>query len=327
MGAPGVISAAIIGLGNVAWKYDEASPDSPFALSQGGAMLRNGGVRLLGGCSPDAGDREAFQGWSRGLRAFAEPGAMLEELRPEMVGICSPNGEHFRHAVLCLEAGVRALWLEKPPTLAVRDLDFLITLARERGSTVCVNYPRRYNPVYHRLKDIFRQEEMGRCRLVNLLYSPGLARNGIHFLDQLFFLSGADDYELLWVEAARGGQSPGFCLRLSTGHLVQAAGADLPYHTNDISVVCERGMVSVLRGGAAVRVEECGPNPRFPGFFNLRSADGERFFGSVQSGGGMEKALADLLAAIGEGRQPASNLVTSRPAQRLLEEILERAGE
>lgn len=317
-----MIRAALIGLGNIAWKYDARLPDDAFALSQGKALRRHPDTELVGGCSPSSEDREAFTRSSR-LPAFVSAEAMLEALHPELVGICSPTELHFDHACLCLEAGVRLLWLEKPPTATPDELDALIALAEQKQATVCVNYFRRYLSVYRNLRVVIREEVLGPCHLLRLLYSPGLARNGVHLLDQIFFLTGGDAYELLWVERGRP-EHPCFSLRLSTGQTVQADSADLAYHTNDISAVCAKGVASVLRGGKRAVVERRVENALFHGFYDLEDA-GEEILGIASLEGYMDNSLADMVAAFAAGRRPHSDLHSARLTQRLLRDILEAA--
>ena len=283
-------------------------------------MCAHSDVILAGGCSPNAADRAGFTQWSGGLPAFASPGEMLQALRPELVGICSPTGFHFAHAKLCLESGVRLLWLEKPPTATVAELLELTALAEHKQATVCVNYFRRYLPVYQRLRNALRTELFGPCRLLRILYSPDLARNGVHLLDQLFFVTGAESYELLWVEQGNP-DNPSFVLRLSTGQLVQATGGDLPYHSNDISAVCAEGVLSVLSGGKRAMVERRIENALFPGFYDLQDSD-HAVLGDASLEKYMENALTDLLAASRAHAAPQSDLHSARYAQALLEEIL-----
>jgi predicted dehydrogenase len=315
-----VITAALIGLGNIAWKYDARNQNAGFALSQGGAMRAHPDIVLAGGCSPDATDRAGFTQWSEGSPAFAAPDEMLQALRPELVGICSPTELHFSHAKLCLESGVRLLWLEKPPATTAAELLELTALAAHKQATVCVNYFRRYLPVYQRLRDALRTELFGPCRLLRILYSPGLVRSGAQLLDQLFFLTGAEGYELLWVEQGTS-DNPSFVLRLSTGQLVQAAGSDLAYHSNDLSAVCPGGVLSVLRGGKRVMVECRIENALFPGFYDLQDSD-HAVLGDASLEGYMENALTDLLAASRAHAAPQSDLRSARYAQALLEDIL-----
>ncbi|MDR1045621.1 MAG: Gfo/Idh/MocA family oxidoreductase [Candidatus Adiutrix sp.] len=319
-----VYRAALIGLGRVAWKYDAARGQSETVLSQAGAMLKNPAVELLGGCSPLKADRDGFVAWAPGLKVYERAEEMLAGLRPDLVGICSPTGGHFRQARLCLEAGVRALWLEKPPTESPAELEELISLAGDKQAVVGVNYTRRYLPGYARLRELLAGRAYGPCRLIRLLYSPGLARNGVHLLDQLFYLTGAGGYELLWSEAGAG-PSPCFVLRLSTGHLVQGAGGDWPYHSNDLELVCDNGLLAIIRGGKTGRAEKMAENDLFPGFYDLRD-DQEAPLGRLGLEGYMEAALDDIVACLARGGRPRSNLETARLSQRLLNDILTGAG-
>ena len=320
-----MINAALIGLGNIAWKYDAHKQASSFALSQAGAFLRQSGVKLLGGCSPDKDDCTAFSAWSGGLPVFSDTFEMLKVLQPELVGICSPTDLHFDHVRLCLDAGVRLVWLEKPATGTLEQLKTLIRLSQEKHATVCVNFFRRYLPVYQKLHLMIKQKEFGNCQLLRVLYSPGLARNGVHLLDQLFFLTGADEYELLWIERGGDCANPAFILRLSTGQLVEVCGANLSYHTNDISAVCSEGIISILRGGKQARVEQRVENELFPGFFNLAEAE-HKILQTATLDNYMQPALEDLIKSATTGNEPQSSLSTALLTQRLLEQVLHEAA-
>lgn len=319
-----MMRAALIGLGNIAWRYDQNRPSCEFALSQAGAMLRHPEVQLVGGCSPDKSDKEGFSSWSQGLPVFETPETMLHKLQPEFVGICSPTKNHYEHARLCLEAGVRVLWLEKPPTEKLDELQTLITLANTKNATVCVNYFRRYLPSYQRLKQLIQTREYGNCHLLRLLYSPGLARNGVHFLDQLFFVTGATAYEIDWVEQGRDSENPAFTLRLSTGQVVQAFGAQLCYHSNDIDAVCDRGVFSVSHGGKQATAEKAQENSLFPGFYDLTPITPSPF-GEASLERYMDRVLEDLVISAAEGFLPQSNLHSAYCTQALLDDILTRA--
>lgn len=320
-----MIRGALLGLGNIAWKYDANRPESGFALTQAGAMLRHPEVELVGGCSPDAADRRGFSDWSGGLPVFTAPGAMLEQLRPDLVGICSPTQEHFTHVLQCLESGVRVIWLEKPPTSDSGQLEQLLRRAEHCQATVCVNYFRRYLPSYRQLRKLMQDQTYGPCLNIRITYSPGLARNGVHLLDQLFFLTGAHEYKLLWVEKGGDASSPSFALRLPGGQLVLGCGGSAPYHTNDISVQCAEGMLTIARGGKETAVAKCLENELFPGFFDLHPQN-PCPLGSGGLEGYMQASLEDLLLCAMNGEAPQSGLRSALLTQQLLEAILRGAG-
>ncbi len=315
------IPAVIIGLGGIAWKYDASRP-SPFPLTQAAAMRAHGGIALLAGCSPEKLDREGFTAWS-GLPAFVSHEEMLTEVRPQLVGICSPTECHFEHFVKSVLSGARMIWLEKPPAANMRQCLEMERLAQKYGVTVCVNYFRRYLPLYQQFKTRL-QSEMGPLFSLHIQYSPGLMRNGCHLLDLLFFLTDADSYHLLWKDAEQAADSPSFALRLSTGQLALISGGPLEYHSNSISAVCANGILSVLHGGADTLLEQRCPNPSFPGFFTLQNQSPD-FDMQEPLDRYMERSLQDLIKSNQSGQAPLSNLKTARLSLRLMNEVLGNA--
>lgn len=314
-----MIRAALVGLGGIAWKYDANMKQQSFALTQAGAMQEHPDIELVGGCSPDADDREGFVCWAGGVFAVSS----VEELlacKPDLVGICSPTSEHFLHAKACLEAGVRIVWLEKPPTAHIAELQELIALSKSKNAIVCVNYFRRYLPVYQGLRNMVLGGIHGKCTSIRILYSPGLARNGVHLLDQVFFVTGAESYEVLWVEDGEY-EAPGFVVRLNTGQLVHATSAGYSYHSNDISVVCERAIATVAHGGKVSRLEVRQENEMFPGFYDLHDENPD-FLGKATVENYMRNGLDDLVHSAQSGQQPLSNLQTALLSQQLLDDIL-----
>lgn len=313
-----MMRAVLIGLGNIAWRFDDRA-SAVYPASQGGAMLRHPGVRLAGGCSPDAGDRQGFTAWSGGLPAYETLDEMLASLQPDLVGVCSPTPLHFEHVSRCLRAGVRSIWLEKAPAATLAQVDQLIGQAQACRATVCVNYTRRYAENYAQLKAAYKSGRYGACRTVNILYSPGLVRNGVHFLDLLFYLTDAADFRLHAV--MRNGDSPHFMLELDNGVHAVVTGGGLPYHSNTLSLVCEGGILTAANGGARIAIEGKVENPAFPGFYALKDVTACE---AVSDGMGdyMGRALGDLVACSATQTEPRSTLATARVTQRLVDEVL-----
>lgn len=317
------IRAALIGLGGIAWKYDAKMPGRTWPLSQAGAMIRHNLVTIVGGCSPDKDDREAFSAWLGGVSTFAEPLEMLRQLKPDLIGICSPTDCHYAHARLCMENGVRVIWLEKPPTLTLTELHELIKLSGHTGTVVCVDYIRRYMPGCRRMREMICENIYGKCSQFLIRYSPGLVRNGSHLLDMCFFLSGSSGSQVLWA-GGDDSTSPAFAVRLDTGQMVIAGEGSMPYHTNDFSAVCEGGIISMSLGGKVFKAEKRIENSVHPGFYELGGAES---FGLKygEDAAHMTNALDDLLEASRTNRLPVSNLKSSLLSQELLEMIVQRS--
>lgn len=320
--------AAIIGLGNIAWKYDAHLPFGQSALSQAGAIAKNSQMILVGGCDPNPLAREAFSAWS-GCASYETPESMLSAVQIDFVGICSPTPCHYTHAVFCLNANIPMLWLEKPPTASLQELEALVEQATEKNTCVCVNYFRRYLTSYQNLRYCLLNDTFGKCYKIRLLYSPGLARNGVHLLDLVFFLTNATSFDVLFVETKADIENPSFVVRLSTGHLVEGCGLGVNYHTNDVSLLCEKGVISITKGGKVLIEEPAVPDLMYPGFFELGEQEHTHLLqqGLDPLDGCMENALKDIIQAYQQKGFPLSNLHTALLSQTLLDNLLEKAGE
>ncbi len=311
--------AALIGLGNVAFKYDTARPGGAAPLSQAGALLAHPAVALAGGASPEAADRAAFS-QAFGLPAFETPEELLRELAPDIVGICSPTALHYEHASLCLESRIPMVWLEKPACASLPELDALIhTAGQGRSTKLLVNYMRRYEPAHRKLRQIILNGGLGDIISVQVTYSRGLLNNGSHMVDQAFFLLGDGGEAALLAPPTRSSPlNPWFTFRIGAVP-VSVVGMDLPYHANDITITGTRARAAIVHGGMDLRLERLAEHELFPGFFRLVDAPTDGI-GPADLGRTMINALADLIDAHEAGREPVSNLATARQTQHVIEE-------
>ncbi|MFP4053773.1 MAG: Gfo/Idh/MocA family protein, partial [Phycisphaerae bacterium] len=106
------LQAVLVGLGNIAWRFGSDTGGDP--LSHAAAFRQNPHTKLAGGCSPDPDDRAAFAEHFD-LPAEESLEDLLGRAKPDVVSICSPQEHHFAQVMQCLEAGVKRIWLEKPP--------------------------------------------------------------------------------------------------------------------------------------------------------------------------------------------------------------------
>lgn len=315
------LRAALVGLGGVGWGYPPANRAGRATTHLEAYRAR--GLDCVAGCDPDAAAAAKFTA-ATGVRAYAGLAEMLREARPDVVSICSPDALHFEHARAALEAGVRRLWLEKPPAETAAATRELGALAARHGATVAVNFFRRYHPVFERLREAVQGGEFGRARRIRLQYSRGLLSNGIHQLDLLHYLTG--DALAFTVDAARsGGDARHAEALLSSGELLVAVGgAPLDFHVQETEVLCERARLRATQGGAALWIERAEPNPDYPGFSRLGSAAAPALE-EGNPGDRFADALADLLAAHEARAAPRSSLATAQRAMQLYEDIQQRA--
>lgn len=313
--------AALVGLGNIAWRFDQKIDDVSIGLTHASSYMKHDRVEIVGGCSPEQDDRESFEKVYR-VQSFKTIEEMIPAVKPDIVSICTPAEHHHDQVMYCLQHSIPMIWLEKPPTTSLGALDNLI---RENGqpqgrSKILVNYQRRFSESYIWLQSLYKDQTLGACRLIQINYSRGLENNGSHLLDILFFIVGLEcEYRLKWVSDSRSA-SPSFALTFPNGLSVLVAGIDLTYHNIDIMLTFDLGRASVLYGGMVRRIESKVENDLFPGFYRLAEskmvhADN----GEIQCS--MPEALSDLIGAYEDNREPRSSLITARRTQKLMEEI------
>lgn len=319
MSAP--CKAALAGLGNIAWRFDAVPSPDGRPRSHAGAYAAHPATALVAGCDADPDRRREFSA-ATGLPAYADLETLLAAEGPDIVSVCSPTAFHAGHVRACLGAGVPMVWLEKPPAANLGELDALIGLLAHGKSTVLVNYQRRYEPAYRRLREACLGGGPGPLHHLEITYSRGLRVNGVHLLDILFHLLGdPQDFRLAGRDDPADPDHPCFHLVFADGVRASVTGiAGLPYHDIDIAATFEGGRLAVLHGGLALREERRVEHERFPGFYRLRETPP----GLVPQdpGDSFGAALRDLLAAHEAGREPASSLRTARGAQRVLEAVL-----
>jgi predicted dehydrogenase len=313
--------AALVGLGNIAWRFDQQNGDVAIGLTHASSYRQHDRVEIVGGCSPQQDDRESFAKVYN-VPTYKTIEEMLPAVKPDIVSICTPAEHHYDQVMYCLQQSIPMIWLEKPPATSLADLDNLIQKngQLQGRSKILVNFQRRFAESYIRLQSLYRDQTLGACRLIQINYSRGLENNGSHLIDILFFIVGLEsEVRLEWVSDSRS-TSPSYVLTFQNSFSVIVSGAELPYHNIDIILTFDMGRASVLYGGMAQRIESRIENELFPGFFRLAESKTVPI-GSSEIQGSMAGALNDLIGAYEDNREPRSSLVTARRTQKVMEEI------
>lgn len=90
---------------------------------------------------------------------------MLKDPEINMVYIATPPSEHFNQMKMCLEMG-KAVFCEKPFTLAVQEAEEVLRLAEEKNIFVGEAMWTRYMPLYKEVKKLGSQGELGRITAI-----------------------------------------------------------------------------------------------------------------------------------------------------------------
>jgi len=89
-------------------------------------------------------------------KSFTDVGKMLDECRPDIVSVCTPNASHKNHVSQALEAGCHVL-CEKPPAISFADAEEMSRKAKELHRLLFYNFQNRQLKEVEVLKQ-FQQE-------------------------------------------------------------------------------------------------------------------------------------------------------------------------
>jgi len=113
----------------------------------------------------------------------------LDNTRFDIFSICTPTNFHFKLLGKALQNSVPVIICEKPVSTELKELELLANLYANSGSKVLVNYIRRFQPAFQKLKDyIAALHETELLTNVSIRYQRGFINNCSHAFDLLQFL-------------------------------------------------------------------------------------------------------------------------------------------
>lgn len=309
-----MLKAAIIGCGTVAGGY--GSP----ALTHAGAYRLTKGIRLIAGADPDQRALARFKRRWRLPAAYSDYREMLKRERPDLVSLCLPTHLHYQAFRDACEAGVRAIFCEKPLSDDLAEARAMTRLAK--GRAVAVNYFRRWNPGLARLRADLRAGRLGRPVSVVARYTKGIFVNGSHYVDlaRWFWGEPASVQRLRRVE--RPGGDPGVDFRLRFRGGTEALFLHVPdpgYVFLDVDILTDRGRVVIGQRGQTVARSRPELDPDYRAFRRLgKASEAPTDWRACLRG-----AVRDLAACLRNGGRPSC---TAEDGLRAVEICREAAG-
>ena len=192
-----VFRAAVIGLGRMGSTFDDE-------IRQGGQFfmpychaptyVASPHTELVAGADPHAEQGAIFaERW--GLedgQIYADYREMLEAERPDFVSMCTTARHRAAIMIDAINAGVKAIWAEKPFTLSLAEADEVIELGARKGVAVAVNCSRRYNVYFTEARRMVEEGELGELLQITAYTQCNLSSNGSHAIDTMRYLVGGD---------------------------------------------------------------------------------------------------------------------------------------
>jgi len=147
-------------------------------------------VDIISGSSRDQGRRDRFA-TRTGARTYAQWTELLEKESFDIISVATYAPYHAEITIACAEAGIRAIYCEKPIATRLDDANRMVEACGKSGSLLVLNHQRRFNSNCRRLRDFIAAGDLGELTSVNLQWGNGRLGNvGTHMIDGLMMLIG-----------------------------------------------------------------------------------------------------------------------------------------
>ncbi len=288
---------------------------------------------------------------ARGCAAEPDLDALLARPDVDVVSVCVPSGLHAEVGIRAAKAG-KHLAVEKPIDVTLAAADRLIEAARAAGVALTVISQHRFDPDVIEAKRLLDGGALGRLVLgeastkwyrtqayyesaawrgTRAMDGGSLMNQGIHYVDLLRWCMGPVT-EVTAICATQAHQievedTSLALLRFSSGAVgtIVASTAVFPGFAQRLEITGTEGTVAV-EDGALVRSafgserHEPGGGPQAGGTAAAASNP------AAVAAGSHAAQLADLLAAIEEGREPAVSGEAGRAALKIVCAVYESSG-
>jgi predicted dehydrogenase len=183
----------VVGLGQVGLTYGR--PDEPYPYCHVGGVLHCDRTTLSAVVdrAPAAVGRFTSD-WGRlapDTATFSTVADLLGHEVPDIVAVCVREPDRHADLNLLLEAKPRAVFLEKPASCSLGEMDEIMTKCRSNGTLLTVSYSRHWTPHVVGLQRLVQDGLIGRVHTI-VGYSPGerLLSFACHTIDLICQFAG-----------------------------------------------------------------------------------------------------------------------------------------
>ena len=309
--------AGIIGLGRVA-SLLEKDPLRFHPCTHAGFLSQREDVELVAGCDTKVDRREEFAStWNLATSSVYEDYRdMLADERLDIVSICAYATERLAMCEAAIEAGVRALWIEKSLGCSLREANRIMELVAQADIAAVVDYPRRARSAYRAVKRLIDEQRFGRLQTVTCHMNGQLLHTGTHAFDVLRYWGGEAMQACATLEREdrvdsefqdRGGTGT---IEFDSGMVAFVSAKRKRYYIFQFDLVFEEGRI--LLGNDIQKVYTPGDSRFYSGFRELFETNEVELRDPHK-----EDLLQDLVTSMETGEPPIASVPNAVEALRI----------
>jgi predicted dehydrogenase len=158
----------VIGLGSIAAMYGK--PDDPRPYCHVGGIRLNERVQLEAVCDLSEEARSSFLAtWGESFPDLACYGSMDELFGNhdlDIVAVCVRGPHHFAVTSEVIEQAPKAIFLEKPPSCSLKEMDDMMEAAGRKRIPIMVDYSRHWSPKVLRMQELVANGLIGEVKTI-----------------------------------------------------------------------------------------------------------------------------------------------------------------
>jgi predicted dehydrogenase len=322
-----VLRAAIVGCGQIAGGYDNnTGPDEIYTHAK--AYQIHPATMIVAVADQISQRANEFSKRWGNPEVFVNTTQMLTSTSPDIVSICTPDSTHAELLKLCLDfPSVKAVWTEKPLTTDIDNAKAIVSDYKKKGKVLAVNYQRRWDPEFQKIKTSLRQGELGQIQKTIVYYSKGICHNGSHAVDLLLDWFGPPKDMYVFASLRDyAKEDPTVDARLLLGNVpVYLLGLDAKqYSIFEIHVLGSQGRVNIKNSGREIEWFQRQSTPAIEGYQVLMPRGPVRNTYAPKT---MSIALEEIIQAIPAGNSVRSNGETALETLKVCIALAEQAQE
>lgn len=268
MSAHKPFAAAVVGLGNIGYRFDKQGGTR--ITTHAKAFAEHSGFALVAGVdnNPEAcaDFNAAYQ-----LPTYTSLSRLFAEQAIDIVALAVPTSEHFNYFQQAMAFKPKAILCEKPIASNSQQAQAMLAQAQAQGVFLAVNYIRPYEPATAAMIKRIKSQAFGDIQKGCVRYVKGLANNASHYINLLLHIWGKPD----GVEVITAGNpqladpEPDFVLRWGGNRIYFLALDERYYSVSEFELWGSAGAVYYRNMGREIVYADVAENTAFTGYKSL----------------------------------------------------------
>lgn len=301
-----MFKAAIVGCGRIASDFDNDSKRKDSIATHAGAYKFCPETELLAAADIEAEQLRKFGKKWNIKNLYSDYGEMLKKEKIDILSICTPSSVRLDICKKAVEAGVKAIFCEKPMAETLAEADEMIRLCGYKV-ILAVNHLRRWDRLHQDIQKYIEDGKLGNIQHVDTYYTSGIANTGVHRLDLLRFFFG----EVAWVWSNFDGKENEVDPTVDT-YLYFKSGVSAAMHgmnvkdylISEVDIYGSKGRIRIENSGYRAVHWDVIEHPKFSGYKCLQEKGPVFEIGLRDT---MVRAVEDIVSCIKSGGKPMSS--------------------